>query len=1038
HEPAPAEAGVVLDLHAGDAPAVRCGLAGPERSRWQQLAQRLGRMVQPVDTGRACELALFGPQGVLLDTAPIPSGKARPWAHGCWAPLAAATGTEFVLRSMAGGRTLAERRVTVSNAGLRPVELPLRLDRLNRGLLARLVEREARSVPADQADVPAYLKQHELVYNSPAPSWVEGLPIGNGDVGALVSGVRGKEQTVHLDKTDIWYQAPDGTGLGRSHAGTLRLQYAGGPAAAPFRQRLSLANAEVTTLDGNYRSTIRSHALHNRVEAEVEAGELTVRLERSPVTLWVNRRDGYQNASQLFGSFRSGVSAAKLAGWKREADLAPTTEVRWGHDRNSCWAVNSAPNMRYAMVLRVVAGKVEWRVGVDGCEGHVRRQGGEAIRIQTAIATSRESADPLALARSVTGAADRAAHLGWWHRFWGRSWIELPDKLEENLWYLGLYQQAACSRSDQAVSFFGLWHPLDHRTWYDCYVTDAQVEMMWWLCFPTNHLELLYPSHRTFARLAPEFVRHTERGGMIVPHMVHPEWAGGLPFFNGSNPHKGATSWFVMNFWHDYLYSGDRTFLREVTYPLMRMAADFYVDYLEKGADGKYHIRESTSPEQDGTTRDNTFDWGLLRFLFRAVAQASETLQVDAALRPLWRDRFDHLYAMAGTDTLWESADKAHPYRCLPGVLFPLHPTNAIEYGSPEFARSRRTLEAVTRLVGFRYEDRHAAIPDFEGGVEPNAFSSGILATSAARLGDAALYRRLLYGLVVRYHMKQNGLRALIDTRQSDDISHASLVEAANAQSAAITETLVQSWSDRVRVFPAIAPTGRYRFSGLRTEGGHIISAEAVDGRFRWVRVRFLRGGELKLVVPGARGPEERRLRCPAGETCEIRADSQVRIDTALGAGTARDEPRRVAIASTTEEQNALTEYPENLPFGQTVEDEFLYLGRPAQFGPARKAPAFAALAQAAAGRNWQERQRAARLLALVPPDREALALLDRLCADAMNVVAHTAAVALVHLGTPEALAIADAHARKDAVSGLRREVEKARRRVPAARAVID
>jgi hypothetical protein len=44
--------------------------------------------------------------------------------------------------------------------------------------------------------------------------------------------------------------------------------------------------------------------------------------------------------------------------------------------------------------------------------------------------------------------------------------------------------------------------------------------------------------------------------------------------------------------------------------------------------------------------------------------------------------------------------------------------------------------------------------------------------------------------------------------------------------------------------------------------------------------------------------------------------------------------------------------------------------------------------------------------------------------------VAHTAAVTLVHLKTPEALSLAQAHAEKDAISGLKREVEKARQRL--------
>ncbi len=434
-----------------------------------------------------------------------------------------------------------------------------------------------------------------------------------------------------------------------------------------------------------------------------------------------------------------------------------------------------------------------------------------------------------------------------------------------------------------------------------------------------------------------EFARYTGHEGLVVPHFFQPEWAGGLDYVTGSNTHKGATSWFVMNFWWDYLYSGDRVFLREVTYPLLRMAADFFTGYLVKESDGRYHLVDSNSPEQDGTNKDNTFDWSLLRFLYRASIQASEILGVDAELRPLWRERLDNLYALPGDQkTVWECSTVAHPYRCHPVVMFMLHPTNALDFGTPEYERARRTMEPVTRLFGFRYEDRHAPIPAFEGGVEPNGFSSGILTTNAARLGDREMYRRFLYGLIVRFHMKQNGLRALIDTRQSDDISRSSLVEAANAHTVAITETLVQSWRDHVRLFGCIEKKGRYRFSGLRGAPGVVLEAEIVDGTVRHLKAKCVASGPVKLVWPGG----SRAIDCTPGVTHTLVGDAASRIALApVAPAGQRHAPRRIAIDTVENMVEPLVHYPENLPFAQVVEDDYLYLGRPAKFAAPRTPP---------------------------------------------------------------------------------------------------
>jgi hypothetical protein len=142
----------------------------------------------------------------------------------------------------------------------------------------------------------------------------------------------------------------------------------------------------------------------------------------------------------------------------------------------------------------------------------------------------------------------------------------------------------------------------------------------------------------------------------------------------------------------------------------------------------------------------------MIRAFLRACVRASEALGVDPDLRAQWQDRLNNLLA-APTDgrTLFETRENPHPYRAHPLVFFGLFPTNAIDYGSTLFESARRKMPVVTTPLGFRYEDQHAAIPNFLGGVEPNGFSSGILTINAARLGDRDLYSRFLRGLVVRF-----------------------------------------------------------------------------------------------------------------------------------------------------------------------------------------------------------------------------------------------------------------------------------------------
>jgi alpha-L-fucosidase 2 len=48
-----------------------------------------------------------------------------------------------------------------------------------------------------------YLSQHDLVYEQAPREWEEGIPLGNGDMGALIWG-DGAPLRITLDKYDVW------------------------------------------------------------------------------------------------------------------------------------------------------------------------------------------------------------------------------------------------------------------------------------------------------------------------------------------------------------------------------------------------------------------------------------------------------------------------------------------------------------------------------------------------------------------------------------------------------------------------------------------------------------------------------------------------------------------------------------------------------------------------------------------------------------------------------------------------------------------
>ena len=52
---------------------------------------------------------------------------------------------------------------------------------------------------------------------------------------------------------------------------------------------------------------------------------------------------------------------------------------------------------------------------------------------------------------------------------------------------------------------------------------------------------------------------------------------------------KGSLPWVCNNLWLFYRYSMNTTLLRELVYPLLRQATNFYLGWLSEGADGLLH-----------------------------------------------------------------------------------------------------------------------------------------------------------------------------------------------------------------------------------------------------------------------------------------------------------------------------------------------------------------------------------------------------------------------------------------------------------------
>jgi hypothetical protein len=107
----------------------------------------------------------------------------------------------------------------------------------------------------------------------------------------------------------------------------------------------------------------------------------------------------------------------------------------------------------------------------------------------------------------------------------------------------------------------------------------------------------------------------------------------------------GAGARIAALYWQRYQYTMDKSWLRERAYPMLKGAVEFYRHFpnFQKGEDGKYHIHHTNNSELNWNSSDSAYELSAMHMVFPLAIRASEILDVDADLRPVWQEIKDNL-----------------------------------------------------------------------------------------------------------------------------------------------------------------------------------------------------------------------------------------------------------------------------------------------------------------------------------------------------------------------------------------------------------
>lgn len=439
-----------------------------------------------------------------------------------------------------------------------------------------------------------------------------------------------------------------------------------------------------------------------------------------------------------------------------------------------------------------------------------------------------------------------------------RSWIRLPKTEYSTPWYWGIYEAMSARRPSKfAAGYVAPWYQSNCVNWGHHILTYEQPKTNLGL-LAANHAELLEPwfklcfdSKEKLRKYASDFYKCR---GTAYPHAISGMGTviASSTILNGTIMNISTTGETVKYAWDYYDFTGDKEYLREVGYPILKDAALFYHDYLLTDENGEKYIFPSRSQECVTTAglsnefmTNSIIDLALFKFVLSRTAKSAEILGVDPELREKWENDVKALrkdYAV-WPDGTWKTAEDIDDI--------------SIGYGNPPVSDLCPICitDEVDKWRGSE-EMKKAAQKSVDKFVNRNTMpwdmSYGII--SRLRMGDRD-YARLALELLPKCREGGNLNRSDAcdydeNNEMKPDGQHSFFVDKGSAYlSEVITEMLLQSQGGVIRIFPAYPfEIGDAAFFSLRARGAFLVSAEFRSGKPAYAIIRSLRGNDCRFM----------------------------------------------------------------------------------------------------------------------------------------------------------------------------------------------
>lgn len=666
-------------------------------------------------------------------------------------------------------------------------------------------QNEARTITKN-IDWPTYMQKHDLVWDEMPLQWNEGAFAGNGIIGFMMYVDKKTNSIVfHIGRSDVTdhRKAPDKkssigvpsangfTDFTRLDVGKMSLKPTGNIISGTLRQ--DIWNAQITAHFVTDSGTIHLKCVtpyNNNVHiVEVKSTEKTfdnrksytwnfkhgraypprylttvqdtTKYVKNPLPVLYNK-DGYFYCEQ---SLIAGGDYATV--WKEKGDVKANESVFYMTIANEIPAAKQS----------VIKGKQF----ID----EVINQPLENVKL---------------------------ANADWWHNFYQKSFLSIPDAKMESFYWIQLHKMAICSRPESpAVDLFGTIFRIS--TW-PFHWWNLNIQLTYWPVYASNHLEL----GENYITIVDEnfetlLNRNKEKG-------------------------LGDFAWAMHNYWWQYTFAGDWQSIKDKWMPKAVTVVNAYDAKLIKNGEGKLEMKPSGSPEYKGFEifPNTNYNLALLRWLLNTLIDVNTKTKANHPDVAKWKQTLKDLIPypvdenglMIGSN---QSVDMSHRHFSHLLALYPLFQLNPDNKEDKELVvksvKHWHKIENGKALAGYSFTGASLLYTSLGMGNEA-------LDIMHQFLGDSIYKSRILTNT---FYVESWGKNPVIETPLSG--------------AAGVIDFLLQSWGNKIRIFPAMPDTWKEAsFDQLRAQGGFLVSAARQNGATQWVKVKSLTGEPCVVKIP--------------------------------------------------------------------------------------------------------------------------------------------------------------------------------------------